>query len=613
MKKTAFLLMAILLAATCFPQGYKTKRDVGKIMNAGACYWAESGDCKDMATAEEVSLTNLLNSIKTECHPQIAYFVGDSEKRKAQLDNVFETFKADVMKGSAVIVTSDEAGKVNVFRYLKKDYFAELCDNREELANYYYREGKKADYKENDENNPSPYDDYDTSIGDAIRYYCWSLMTCYAHPYGATLTVDNNTESSVLMKDWLYERINNLLEKINIIPMKKPVVNSKGCVVYELRVTDGVDRIPWLKFSYNNGNTDVDSSVESGVASVELVDKGINSFNVKICVDGRNEAEARGELVADYMNVIGSPICFESAVKSVNVKKARDAEEMKPAGEGQSVGNQADMEPYKKAMKAIEKAVRNKDIKQARQYFTEDGFEMFGKLLTGRYYVLGAPEYKFMEYDNLVICRSLPMQFSYKNSVGFFRNVVFRFDKDSAKVSSIAFRLSDVAELDILGKERWQNHSKMVLVNFLEDYQTAYALKRTDYLDKIFSDDALIIVGTVLSQRKKSDDFKMKQETRVRYDTLSKSKFIGNLDKVFNSNEFVTLRFLDTEFDRHSSGKEIYGIRVKQEYMSSTYGDVGYLFLIVDLRTDVPVIHVRTWEPDKTDEPIGFNNFTIKI
>ena len=105
----------------------------------------------------------------------------------------------------------------------------------------------------------------------------------------------------------------------------------------------------------------------------------------------------------------------------------------------------------------------------------------------------------------------------------------------------------------------------------------------------------------------------MKQETRVRYDTLSKSKFIGNLDKVFNSNEFVTLRFLDTEFDRHSSGKEIYGIRVKQEYMSSTYGDVGYLFLIVDLRTDVPVIHVRTWEPDKTDEPIGFNNFTIKI
>ena len=102
-------------------------------------------------------------------------------------------------------------------------------------------------------------------------------------------------------------------------------------------------------------------------------------------------------------------------------------------------------------------------------------------------------------------------------------------------------------------------------------------------------------------------------ETKVRYDTLSKCRYIEKLHTVFGKNEFVNIRFLDTDFTQHKSGLELYGIQLKQEYLSSTYGDVGYLFLMVDLREELPVIHVRTWEPEKTDNPISFDDIIVEM
>lgn len=85
----------------------------------------------------------------------------------------------------------------------------------------------------------------------------------------------------------------------------------------------------------------------------------------------------------------------------------------------------------------------------------------------------------------------------------------------------------------------------------------------------------------------------------VKYDTLSKKNYMDRLRTHFNTKEYINLNFTDTEFQRASNGEEFYGIRVRQEYFSSNYGDVGYLFLLVDLRKELPVIHVRAWQNDK--------------
>ena len=203
-----------------------------------------------------------------------------------------------------------------------------------------------------------------------------------------------------------------------------------------------------------------------------------------------------------------------------------------------------------------------------------------------------------LDFGPITLCRSITMQFSFlNNKKQFIEDVTFRFNADNL-VESLAFTLSDVAESDILGKGNWDRDSRLLLMSFLEDYQTAYALGRIDYLERIFSEQALIIVGNKLMQRKMDNDRIIITES-VKYDTLSKVQYMRRLREHFGRKKYINLNFPETDFERSSNGKNFYGIRVRQEYFSDTYGDVGYLFLLVDLRFDEPVIHVRAWQNDK--------------
>ena len=86
----------------------------------------------------------------------------------------------------------------------------------------------------------------------------------------------------------------------------------------------------------------------------------------------------------------------------------------------------------------------------------------------------------------------------------------------------------------------------------------------------------------------------------VKYTRQDKNTYLKNLEKSFNSNEFINIRFTDNEVKKMGKGGETYGIQIHQDYYSSHYGDTGYLFLMVDLNEmDAPIIKVRTWQPNR--------------
>ena len=129
-------------------------------------------------------------------------------------------------------------------------------------------------------------------------------------------------------------------------------------------------------------------------------------------------------------------------------------------------------------------------------------------------------------------------------------------------------------------------------------------MKRLDYLESIYSDDALIIVGHVVKRTVVPDkpQFNL-SENEVRLMKYDKERYFQNLTRTFKSQEYINLRFAETDFTRArtTSDREVYGVRLLQEYYSTTYGDIGYLFLLVDLTDEKPVIHVRAWQPDEVD------------
>jgi hypothetical protein len=192
------------------------------------------------------------------------------------------------------------------------------------------------------------------------------------------------------------------------------------------------------------------------------------------------------------------------------------------------------------------------------------------------------------------------MRFSFRtNDKKFVEDVVFVFEQDG-KISSINFALESATVQEIVSKSKWSDGMKMSLITFLENYKTAFALKRLEYISSIFSDDALIITGRKVRKANVENSLRLNQAD-FEYNRQTKTEYIDNLRRSFNSKEYINLKFSNIEVIKFSKGfnENLFSIQIKQDYYSSNYGDTGYLFLQVDINDyQKPVIHIRTWQPE---------------
>lgn len=223
----------------------------------------------------------------------------------------------------------------------------------------------------------------------------------------------------------------------------------------------------------------------------------------------------------------------------------------------------------------------------------------------GRAKIAGTPDIKFYNSNNSITARGIQMSFSFNSGVrkSFVEDLVFTFNADG-KIDNISFGLGKTAEDDILGKGVWSENARFAIMNFLENYQTAYALKRLDYIETIFDDDAVIITGKVVHvpARQIGGDMQGMQFAHdiIKYNRHTKDSYLKHLKNSFASKEFINLRFAYNDVRKLGKGGELYAIQISQEYYSSNYGDKGYLFLMVDINDpENPIIKVRTWQPEK--------------
>lgn len=175
--------------------------------------------------------------------------------------------------------------------------------------------------------------------------------------------------------------------------------------------------------------------------------------------------------------------------------------------------------------------------------------------------------------------------------------------------------LSDISVEDLTRRQ--------IILDFVENFRTAYNRKDIAYLKQVYSDDALIITGTYLKKKNTdnsalirnigANDYKMMIQT--------KEEYINKLqNSVFKKNAYINLKFEEVTVKRHPKYEHIYGVTLKQHWNSSTYSDVGWLFLMINFENeDNPSIEVRTWQPEKftdgrivpREEIYSLDNFNI--
>jgi hypothetical protein len=115
-------------------------------------------------------------------------------------------------------------------------------------------------------------------------------------------------------------------------------------------------------------------------------------------------------------------------------------------------------------------------------------------------------------------------------------DIVFTFNS-AGQIESLAFGLDDIATQDILSKQAWPENARMAIIEFLENYKTAFALERLEYIRTIFDDNAVIIVGklaTVASSvvPEYQTQYNNKVVIRTRY---TKEQYLKNLERCYAS------------------------------------------------------------------------------
>lgn len=158
------------------------------------------------------------------------------------------------------------------------------------------------------------------------------------------------------------------------------------------------------------------------------------------------------------------------------------------------------------------------------------------------------------------------------------------------------------------GEELGDLTRRLQILDYVEQFRTAYNKKDLPFIEQIFSDDALIITGHVAKKYAKSE---VVPADMVTYVKQTKEEYVNKLRGVFAGNAYIDVKFDDIKIYRHPNPNysRYYGVLVTQHWSSSNYSDVGYVFMLWDFENeDSPKIHVRTWEPINVESPFGMDD-----
>lgn len=163
---------------------------------------------------------------------------------------------------------------------------------------------------------------------------------------------------------------------------------------------------------------------------------------------------------------------------------------------------------------------------------------------------------------------------------------------------------------------------RQMILDYVEQFRTAYNTKDIEFLNQVFSDDALIITGKIIKVKPTKENNFISSKTV--FNKQDKKTYLARLSELFRKNSWIKIAFDEIKVMRHPNPnlKDWYGVTLHQNYKSSIYSDEGWLFLLWDFSNeDEPTIHVRSWQPDKNtitgrmiteDEVFGFDDVNIR-
>ena len=454
-------------------------------------------------------------------------------------------------------------------------------------------------------------------ISDAIRYYYWAYVLLNTLPNQTSINIEDENYDIQAANLWLPNKLKQIFQNLSfsVVGKSEDGINDYNILfLYQDKPLSNID------YTYFDGTDWSPVCTATDGKSIVELRPSYAPENLMIKYEYKFEGEARSDKEIEkilgsvhpsfdtYCNGSAKLLGSKKEIQNVTNQFAQIEKKEDKATQTLSI-SKTDFSRCDNIMRQVINAIRNKNYYPINDYFTPNGYDVFNRLINyGNGRLLNSePTLNYSQLGEDIVCRSLPMNFTFSGNRKFSEDVVFIFNKEGL-IDNISFGLGKVALDNLMGNvsSSFTPEKSAIIANFLECFKTAYALKRLDYIEQLFDDDAIIITGKVLNKlnRSQGDGSLYQNNQYVELTKQDKATYIKHLKRSFASKEFINIKFANNRI-RHTKVDGIYAIQIKQDYFSSNYGDTGYLFLLVDIRNPrEPIIHIRAWQ-EKPDPEWG--------
>ena len=633
MKKIVAFAWLMLFGLLCRAENWDDVKASGE-------YYYGEGTAATREEADRLAWAEMLNSIVVHVSNDFQMLYDETNVNgkvdsKSKVMDCIKTYSQGTFT-NVETMSRGEAPKITVLRYMRRSELEKIYAHRIEAAREWVRTA-----------------DASLATGKvdmALQYYYWAyaLVRSLQRPYEV-----KDAQGRALATE-LPLRVREILGKIEV-----KYDTQEDELVNLLFYYDGKP-VSRLNYTYNDGQSECEGNqAMDGRGSLEMAPGYRDKKFYDVRIEYENKGVARGDAeLQSVLNVVPLVVFPEATHKVLRDKDVQVASQAGKSGEGTASGGigsesglaerkvagqpsrdqagqaepreaasqvDAPLEPtvaqspeqtdrYATAMKRIEEAFRTRNYNAVIDLFDIEGLSIFHQVTSyGTPHLVGEQHITFFKgAAGTVTARGLKLAFSFTSpkKATFTENLVFTFNKEG-KICNVTFGLGRVAENDILCRNvDWGEEVKSQILEFMENYKTAYCLKRLDYIKEIFADDAVIIVGRVVRKAGGTTMIGEKEVTNYGRDIITRNRYTKNeylkhLEKCFYHprNKYINVKFAENDVQSLKSFQDnkVYGIQIKQLYNSATYGDVGYLFLMVDMTDpEKPQIKVRTWQPNET-------------
>ncbi len=582
-RKYLIILLSVLYVENVYSQSVdQIKEDKNYLFGEG---WGQT-----LKQADDAALQDLVSKISVNVKSSFSS-TEEETNNNGKTDavtaykSIINTYSQATLNNTQRIVIENEPD-AHVLRYVKASEVSRIFEGRKAKMLDMVKSAERAEQK--------------CKIDDALRYYYWSLCLLKSLQYYNEIKYKSSDGQEHLLSTWIPERINEIFNGIKIVP--ENVLNDEIVLNFKYKGKP----VSSFDYTYFDGmDWSYIYSARDGQGVIDLrPGQTPDILKIKCEYEYIGESHIDKE-IENVISLTGGNV-FRNSYINVNTKIQQKQELPKEVttyrSETQTNSASQDFSKYLSTLNEITNAIMKKTYSVLSKHFTDRGWEQFQKLINyGRATLIENSDIQFNSLGDKVICRGLKMSFGFKNNnKKFVENVVFTFDGQK-KIDKVLFGLGNEAYNDIMLKGVWNLDARLILANFLEEYKTAYALKDLDYIKDVFDDNAVIITGRFASQpRGVKENSSYINSKIVKFNRQTKNEYLRNLQHCFAGNEYINIRFANNDVIKAGKGGETYGIQIKQDYFSSSYGDTGYLFLMVDVNNpDKPSIKVRTWQPER--------------